>query len=125
MSRRRPPVVTPAALPAFTSPSMRRRISDRHSSFCPQISPDSATKAQEGISEWLGKKRPRYISATRLTREFFVGNKRSILDAYAFPMVHWAEATLADGLSALPNIRAHHQRTAIDPAVQRVLAAEA
>ena len=69
VSRRRPPVVTPAALPAFTSPSMRRRISDRHSSFCPQISPDSATKAQEGISEWLGKKRPRYISATRVNAE--------------------------------------------------------
>jgi hypothetical protein len=39
-------------------------------------------------------------------------------------MVRWAEATLADGLSAFPNIRAHHQRTVIDSAVQRVLASE-
>lgn len=58
-------------------------------------------------------------------REFFAGDKRSILDAYAFPMVRWGAATLADGLSDFPNIHAHHERTAADSAVQRVLASEA
>jgi glutathione S-transferase len=32
-------------------------------------------------------------------REFLVRDKRSIVDAYAFPMVRWGAATLADNVS--------------------------
>jgi glutathione S-transferase len=58
-------------------------------------------------------------------RKFFVGEKRSILDAYAYPMVRWGEAKLPGGLSPFPGIRAHHERTSADPDVKRVLMAEA
>jgi len=58
-------------------------------------------------------------------REFLVGDKRSILDAYAFPMVRWGSSTLPGGLSDFPNIHAHHERTAADSVVQSVLASEA
>jgi glutathione S-transferase len=74
----------------------------------------------------LVRKRFELLEAHLAGRVFFVGNKRSILEAYAFPMVRWGEAKLAEGLlSAFPNVRAHHERTAADSAVQRVLAAEA
>lgn len=49
---------------------------------------------------------------------------RSVIDAYAFPMIRWAAAKLPDGLKDIPNVQALHDRLAVDPAVQRVLARE-
>lgn len=105
---------------------------DLHPAFFPIFMTHRYTTAQDEASLSavraaalvLVRKRFDLLEAHLAGREFFVGDKRSILDAYAFPMVRWAEATLADGLSAFPNIRAHHQRTVIDSAVQRVLASE-
>jgi glutathione S-transferase len=105
---------------------------DLHPAFFPIFMTQRYTTAQDEASLSavraaalvLVRKRFDLLEAHLAGREFFVGDKRSILDAYAFPMVRWAEATLADGLSAFPNIRAHHQRTVIDSAVQRVLASE-
>jgi len=105
---------------------------DLHPAFFPIFMTHRYTTAQDEASLSavraaalvLVRKRFDLLEAHLAGREFFVGDKRSILDAYAFPMVRWADATLADGLSAFPNIRAHHQRTVIDSAVQRVLASE-
>jgi glutathione S-transferase len=86
---------------------------------------EAALSAVRSAGLALVHKRFGLLEAHLAGREFFVGDKRSILDAYAFPMVRWGAATLADGLTDFPNIRAHHERTATDSAVQRVLASEA
>jgi len=86
---------------------------------------DASLSAVRAAALALVQKRFGLLEAHLAGREFFVGDKRSILDAYAFPMVRWGQGTLANGLSAFPNIRAHHERTAADSAVQRVLASEA
>jgi glutathione S-transferase len=57
-------------------------------------------------------------------RAFFLGDARSILDAYAFPMVRWGAATLSGGLADFPAVRVHHERIARDEGVRRALAAE-
>ena len=102
--------------PAFFPIFMTQRYTTAHD--------EASLSAVRAAALVLVRKRFDLLEAHLAGREFFVGDKRSILDAYAFPMVRWAEATLADGLSAFPNIRAHHQRTVIDSAVQRVLASE-
>lgn len=56
--------------------------------------------------------------------DWIVGGKRTIIDAYATPMLNWATAMLPDGLDAYPACRAHHERMLADPAVRRVMAAE-
>lgn len=50
---------------------------------------------------------------------------RSVIDAYAFPMIRWAKQLLPDGLTGYPNVQALRDRIAADTAVQKVLAREA
>ena len=57
-------------------------------------------------------------------RRFIVGDKRSYLDAYVFPMERWGASMLEDGLSKYPNIRKHHDMMSADEGVKRALAAE-
>jgi glutathione S-transferase len=106
---------------------------DLHPAFFPLFLAQRYTIAQDEASLSavraaalvLVGKRFELLEAHLAGREFFIGDKRSILDAYAFPMIRWGEAKLTGGLSAFPNIRTHYERTAADPAVQRVLATEA
>ncbi len=72
----------------------------------------------------LVRKRFAIMEAHLEGRAFFVGDARSILDAYAFPMVRWGQATLPGGLEDFPAIRAHHEALAHDEGVRRALAAE-
>ena len=72
----------------------------------------------------LARKRFALLEAHLAGREFLVGDRRSILDAYLFPMARWGEAKLPAGLADFPAVRAHTARIAADPAVQRVLASE-
>jgi glutathione S-transferase len=58
-------------------------------------------------------------------REYMLDGGRSVVDAYAFPMMRWARKLLPGGLDAFPNVQALHDRLAGDPAVQKVLAREA
>jgi glutathione S-transferase len=58
-------------------------------------------------------------------REYILDGGRSVIDAYAFPMMRWARKLLPGGLEAFPNVQALHDRLAADPAVQNVLAREA
>lgn len=57
-------------------------------------------------------------------REHILDGGRSIIDAYAFPMMRWAIRLLPGQLADYPNVQALHDRIAADPAVQRVLARE-
>jgi glutathione S-transferase len=70
------------------------------------------------------KKRFALLDAHLKGRIFFVGDKKSILDAYVFPMQRWGVLKLPGGLAEFPNVQALYERTHADPAVKRVLAAE-
>jgi glutathione S-transferase len=111
---------------------------DLHPAFFPLFFPSRYTTARDDASLEAVKQagselvHMRYhlleahlLEAHFQGRVYIVGDKRSILDAYAFPMVRWGAAKFPKGLSKYPNIRAHHDRIAADPDVQRVLAAEA
>ena len=56
--------------------------------------------------------------------EWLVGDKRTIVDAYATPMLNWAIAKLPKGLEPYPALKAHHERMMADPAVKKVMADE-
>ncbi len=58
-------------------------------------------------------------------REHILDGGRSVIDAYAFPMIRWAIKLLPGGLEAYPNVQALHDRCAADSDVRKVLAREA
>lgn len=55
---------------------------------------------------------------------WMVADKRTIIDAYATPMLKWAASMLPDGLGAYPACKLHHEMMSADPAVVRAIAAE-
>jgi len=105
---------------------------DLHPAFFPVFmaqryttaSDEASLKAARDAGLALVRKRYAIMEAHLAGRRFFVGEERSILDAYAFPMERWGAKVLEGGLADFPNIKAHHDTLAADPAVRRVLAAE-
>ncbi len=105
---------------------------DLHPAFFPVFVSQRYTTATDGESVKavrdaglaLVRRRFALMEAHLEGRTFFLGDARSILDAYAFPMTRWGAATLPGGLADFPAIRAHHESTARDKGVQRALAAE-
>jgi glutathione S-transferase len=105
---------------------------DMHPAFFPVFMPqryttatdDAALKAVREAGLALVRKRFSIMEAHLQGRTFFLGDARSILDAYAFPMVRWGAATLPGGLADFPAIRAQHDSMARDEGVRRALAAE-
>lgn len=104
---------------------------DLHPSFYPIFMPQRYTTsadpaARDAVQEAgrkLVRKRLKLLDAQLDGRDFILGH-RSVVDAYAFPMIRWAANLLPEGIQAWPNVRALHDRIAADPAVQRVLARE-
>jgi len=104
---------------------------DLHPAFFPLFSPARYTidpdpaaleKVQDACRD-LVRKRLGLLDDHLAGREWILG-KRSIVDAYAFPMIRWARKLLPEGIKGWTNIQALHDRIAADPAVQRVLARE-
>lgn len=104
---------------------------DLHPAFFPLFlparyttDPDPAAleKVQDACRD-LVRKRLGLLDDHLAGREWILG-KRSIIDAYAFPMIRWAAKLLPEGIKGWANIQALHDRIAADPAVQRVLARE-
>jgi glutathione S-transferase len=106
---------------------------DLHPAFFPLFMPKRFTTAQDEASlasvraagAALVNKRLALLEEHLKGKTFFLGAKRSILDAYVFPMQGWAEKMLSSGLSPYPAVKAHHERMAADESVKRVLAVEA
>lgn len=102
---------------------------DLHPSFYPVFRPQRYTTDPDGLD--ATKEAGRKLVAQRLTlldqqlqgKDWILG-KRSVIDAYAFPMLRWARKVLPNGISEWTNVQALHDRMAADPAVQRVLARE-
>lgn len=105
---------------------------DLHPAFFPLFVPNRYTRQKEkealdAVREAavaLIARKYNLLEAHLSGRRFFLGDKRSYLDAYVFPMERWGASVLPDGLSAYPGVRAHHDMMAADEMVKRVLAAE-
>lgn len=109
--------------------------SDMHAAFWPIFLPQryttdpSETAKQDVIAAGhkLVQKQLGILNDHLDGRDWVLGagrGQRSVIDAYAFPMIRWAIKMLPGGIAAYPNVQALHDRLAADPAVQTVLAAE-
>jgi glutathione S-transferase len=105
---------------------------DMHPAFFPLFVPSRYTRAREKeafddireAAKALAHKKFLLVDAHLTGRRFFLGETRSYLDAYVYPMARWAQTLLDDGLSAFPAVQAHHEMMAADPAVAKALASE-
>lgn len=106
--------------------------SDVHAAFWPIFLPqryttdesEAARNAVVAAGQQLVAKQFRLLDAHLEGREWILDGGRSVIDAYAFPMIRWAAAKLPTGLKDFPHVQALHDRLAADPAVQAVLARE-
>ncbi|SFD51022.1 glutathione S-transferase family protein [Roseivivax sediminis] len=107
--------------------------SDVHASFWPIFMPgrytsDKSAAARQAVVEaghTLVAKQFGILERQLVRRNYILGGDRSVIDAYAFPMIRWANKLLPTGLEDYPNVKLLHDRIAADPAVQTVLAREA
>lgn len=107
--------------------------SDVHAAFWPVFMPyryttdtsDAAKQAVVGAGHQLVAKQFSVLERHLTGREYMLDSGRSVIDAYAFPMIRWAIKLLPGGLRAYPNVQLLHDRIAADGAVQKVLGREA
>lgn len=105
--------------------------SDMHASFWPIFMPqrytvgnsDAARQAAVAAGHKLARRQIGLLDAHLSGREWILKD-RSVIDAYAFPMIRWAVKMLPNGLEGCANVQALHDRLAADPAVQKVLERE-
>jgi glutathione S-transferase len=57
-------------------------------------------------------------------REYFMGSKRTYVDAYSVPMLRWAKNVLPNGLNEYPEVSRHHEQMLQDEAVVRAMTDE-
>lgn len=57
-------------------------------------------------------------------REFIIGNGKSIVDAYLFPMIRWSYVKFPEADRTFANINAFHSRMLNDPAVKQAMEKE-
>ncbi len=106
--------------------------SDMHAAFWPVFMPhryttdgsDEARKAVVDAGLALVRKQMGFLNSHLEGREWVLDGGRSVIDAYAVPMIRWAIRLLPGGLGDYPEVQALHDRIASDPAVQKVLARE-
>lgn len=106
--------------------------SDVHAAFWPIFLPHRYTTDQSEEARNAVVAAGRHLVAKQFGildkhlegREWILDGGRSVIDAYAFPMIRWAAAKLPGGLGDFPHVQALHDRLAADPAVQKVLARE-
>lgn len=110
--------------------------SDMHAAFWPIFMPgryttDTSEDAKQAVvaaGHKLVRKQMGVLNTHLEGRDWMLGagrGVRSIIDAYAFPMIRWGAAKLPGGIADYPNVQALDDRLAADPAVQTVLAREA
>ncbi|TWI36732.1 glutathione S-transferase family protein [Paracoccus sulfuroxidans] len=104
---------------------------DLHPSFFPIFMPqryttsedDAAIKATRAAGKLLVEKRLSYLDQELAGKSYILG-ERSVIDAYAFPMIRWASAMLDKGIAPYANVQAWFNRMLADEGVKRVMAAE-
>lgn len=96
--------------------------SEIHKSFSPLWKPDITEDGKAKAIDYLGK-RVAYADAALKGKEYLVGNKFTIADAYLFTVMSWASFLKLD-TSAWPNVNAFLARVAQRPKVQEAMKAE-
>ena len=105
---------------------------DLHPAFFPLFTPARYTVAtDEGSREQvlaaavvLVQSKLTLLEAQLADRRWLVGDKRTIVDAYATPMLGWASTKLNGGLTNYAALARHHGRMLRDLAVRRVMEVE-
>lgn len=106
---------------------------DVHAAFWPVFMPDRYTTDQSEAARRAVVEARHELVAKRFDildshlegREHILDGGRSVIDAYAFPMIRWAITLLPGGLEGYPSVQALHDRYAADRGVRKVLAREA
>lgn len=106
--------------------------SDMHASFWPVFGParyttDDSDEAKQKVKQAghaLVRRKMAVLDEHMAGREWMLDGGKSVVDAYAFPMIRWAIGVVPGGIADFPNVQALHDRIAADPAVQKVLAEE-
>jgi len=78
----------------------------------PSLYPEIKDSAVESIQEEAA-----FVNGLLKDREFFLGSKRSVLDAYLYAMSRWAKP-LFNLPQLFPNLASHQERMEKDPAVR-------
>ena len=105
--------------------------SDMHAAFWPIFMPDRYTTdtSEEAraktvaAGKLIAHKQFKALNAHLEGREWIL-DSRSVVDAYAFPMIRWG-IKLLDGLKDYPNVLRLHDALKADASVQKVLDREA
>ena len=105
---------------------------DLHPAFWPVFTPARFTTSREPTARADVKTAGLGVVRTKLGllerqldgRTWLVGDKRTVADAYATPMLNWAVSMLPEGLRDFPALAAHRGRMLADPAVRRAMLAE-
>ncbi|ORJ25211.1 glutathione transferase GstA [Rouxiella badensis] len=93
-----------------------------HRSISPLFNPKTPDEYKFMTREALHKKLA-YLNTSLKDKQFLLGNRFSVADAYLFTMMRWAKALKFD-LSSLPDLNSYIERVAARSAVDAALVAE-
>jgi len=102
---------------------------DLHPAFFPVFMPRRYTAALEEAALDAVREAGRALVVKKLLlldahlagKTHFLGERRTTLDAYAFPMLRWAVKMLPEGLERCPNCVGLLERLEADPAARKAL----
>jgi glutathione S-transferase len=93
-----------------------------HKSFSPLFNPASTDDAKNGAKTAIGK-RLTYLNDQLANKQYLMGSKFTVADAYAFTIVNWTNFVGID-LKPYPNVVAYMSRIGGRPKVHEALKAE-
>lgn len=85
---------------------------------------EHAVACVETAARGLVRKELAVLDSHMQGRTYIVGDSATIVDAYVFPMLRWAQDKLPEQLGETPNLQRLHDVLAADDAVKRVLKSE-
>lgn len=102
---------------------------DLHPAFFPVFMPQRYTLSEEEFALEQVRAAGMQLIVRKLQlidrhlegREYFMGNRRTLLDAYSLPMVRWASSMFSNGLEDFPDIHRHHLHMLRDEGVKRAM----
>jgi glutathione S-transferase len=90
-----------------------------HKNYGPLFNPASPEDAKTAARALLAR-RFAFVAERLATRDYLVGGRFSVADAYLFTVTNWAAMVQLD-LSAFPALQAYQARIAARPAVQQAM----
>jgi glutathione S-transferase len=105
---------------------------DLHPAFYPVFMPQRYTTSTDGgaiddvraAGRLLVIKKHALVNQHLVGHQFFLGDQRTLVDAYALPMLGWAVSMLPGDLNEFPEVRRHHEAMLLDPGVRRAMVDE-